>query len=47
MHVWNEDYYLIGFGFDATPEGQVTGMKLSAYDTRLDKALDTYSFASD
>ncbi|MFA7422981.1 MAG: beta-propeller domain-containing protein, partial [Acholeplasmataceae bacterium] len=45
MHVWNEDYYLIGFGFDATPEGQVTGMKLSAYDTRLDKALDTYSFA--
>lgn len=47
MHVWNEDHYLIGFGFDATPDGRVTGIKLSAYDTRLEAPLDTYSFASD
>lgn len=47
MHVWNEDHYLIGFGFDATSEGRITGLKLSAYDTRLEVPLDTYSFASD
>ncbi len=47
MHVWTEDYYLIGFGFDATSEGRITGLKLSAYDTRLEEPLETYSFASD
>mgnify|MGYP000070736102 CR=1 FL=1 len=47
MHVWNEDYYLIGFGFDATADGRITGLKLSAYDTRLEEPLETYSFASD
>ncbi len=47
MHVWNEDHLLIGFGFDATSDGRVTGLKLSAYDTNYDLALETYSFADD
>jgi len=47
MHVWNEDHYLVGFGFDADASGRVTGLKLSAYDTRLEDPIDTYSFASD
>jgi hypothetical protein len=38
---------LIGFGFDATADGRITGLKLSAYDTRLEEPLETYSFASD
>ena len=47
MHMWNSDYHLIGFGFDATSDGRVTGLKLSAYDKRLAEPLETYSFASD
>ncbi|BCR36283.1 beta-propeller domain-containing protein [Mariniplasma anaerobium] len=47
MHVWNEDNYLIGFGFDANADGSITGLKLSAYDTNQTEPLETYSFASD
>ncbi|MFA6801272.1 MAG: beta-propeller domain-containing protein [Acholeplasmataceae bacterium] len=44
LHVWQEDYQLVGFGFDANDMGIVTGLKLSAYDTNLSVALDEYTF---
>jgi inhibitor of cysteine peptidase len=47
MHIWNEDNQMIGFGFDATSDGNITGLKLSAYDTNQTEPLETYSFASD
>jgi len=47
LHVWNQDNYLVGFGFDADIQGFITGLKLSAYDTNLTTALDTYSFSDD
>lgn len=47
MHVWNEDNHMIGFGFDATSDGMITGIKLSAYDTNETEPLETYSFSSD
>ena len=33
QHPWGEDFVL-GFGYDADEEGQLKGMKLSAYDVR-------------
>jgi len=33
QHPWGEDFVL-GFGFDADEQGQLQGMKLSAYDVR-------------
>ncbi|MCD4826973.1 MAG: beta-propeller domain-containing protein [Acholeplasmataceae bacterium] len=46
MHIWDEDNHVIGFGFDATEDGRITGLKLSAYDTNQVEPLETYSFAS-
>ncbi len=45
LHVWGNDDYLVGFGFDADQNGFTTGLKLSAYDTNISTPLDTYSFA--
>lgn len=47
LHVWDEDDYLVGFGFDADENGRVTGLKLSAYDTNYSYPLDTYYFNED
>lgn len=47
LHVWHEDHYLVGFGFDADENGRVTGLKLSAYDTNYANPLDTYYFNED
>jgi inhibitor of cysteine peptidase len=33
QHPWGEDY-ILGFGYDADEDGQLKGMKLSAYDVR-------------
>jgi uncharacterized secreted protein with C-terminal beta-propeller domain len=47
QHVWG-DNQLVGLGFSATEEGQITGMKLTAYDTTIGSAqeLQTYEFTS-
>jgi uncharacterized secreted protein with C-terminal beta-propeller domain len=47
QHVWGENQ-LIGLGFAATPEGQITGMKLTAYNTTVGAAeeLQTFEFTS-
>jgi len=47
QHVWGENQ-LVGLGFSATEEGQITGMKLTAYDTTIGSAqeLQTYEFTS-
>jgi uncharacterized secreted protein with C-terminal beta-propeller domain len=47
LHVWGQDDYLVGFGFDANASGFVTNLKLSAYDTALTEPLDSYIFPSD
>lgn len=47
QHIWGENQ-LIGLGFAATDEGQITGMKLTAYDTTVGSASEkqTYTFNS-
>jgi uncharacterized secreted protein with C-terminal beta-propeller domain len=47
QHVWGTNQ-LIGLGFSATEEGQITGMKLTAYDTTVGSAqeLQTYEFTT-
>ncbi|QWB95579.1 beta-propeller domain-containing protein [Mycoplasmatota bacterium] len=47
LHVWGQDDYLVGFGFDADASGFVTNLKLSAYDSALTEPLDTYTFEND
>lgn len=47
LHIWNQPHHAIGFGFTATDEGVVTGMKISAYDTSIDLVLDTYELTQD
>lgn len=47
LHVWNDEgTKLIGLGYDATKDGRVTGMKMSAYDIEEDDPLYTYYFES-
>ncbi len=47
LHVWGNDDYLVGFGYDADDQGFITNLKLSAYDTNLSTPLDTYYFEND
>ena len=42
LHPWLEDHYVIGLGFDADLNGMVTGLKIDAYDTRLNEPLQSY-----
>jgi uncharacterized secreted protein with C-terminal beta-propeller domain len=43
QHPWGEDH-ILGFGYDADDNGQLKGMKLSAYDVREDQSdvIQTY-----
>jgi inhibitor of cysteine peptidase len=42
LHPWLENHQVIGFGFDGDLTGMITGLKISAFDTRLDVPLHEY-----
>ena len=42
LHIWDEPHHVIGLGYlDADANGQIDGMKLSAYDTTTGTILET------